>query len=204
MSPLPLPVLPYTKNMSPVDLESKVPFVIHIFDPVKMKSPLSSVSAFSFIPNTSVPFSGSDMHMPPILDPSSAPGKKRAFCSAFPFWAKLFTNSKLWAKYDKQNAGSAADNSSWTMQAAIASMLAPPCSSATVTPRSPNSEPSLRRSGRFIFSARLYSRACGRTSFSAKARTISRKAACSSEGLKTSPPRDVRGRTPTVEGRNPP
>ena len=121
--------------------------------------------------------------MPPIAAPLHAAGSHRAFCSALPFCARLLTKSCECARYDRQNAGSEYESSSWTMHAAAASIPAPPYSGSTVTPSSPSS-PHLRKSAALNRSARLCSNACGSTSSVVNARTISRSAACSGVGSK--------------------
>ena len=159
------------------------PLVIHIFVPLSTYEPSGCFFAVDFIPRTSVPACGSDIPMPPIAAPLHAAGSHRAFCSALPCCARLLTKSCECARYDRQNAGSEYESSSWTMHAAAASIPAPPYSGSTVTPSSPSS-PHLRKSAALNRSARLCSNACGSTSSVVNARTISRSAACSGVGSK--------------------
>mmetsp|Transcript_57236 Transcript_57236/g.134353 ORF Transcript_57236/g.134353 Transcript_57236/m.134353 type:complete len:235 (+) Transcript_57236:685-1389(+) len=134
----------YTRKASPVVSPSRVPLVIHILEPlITYLDPPSILSALVRIPNTSVPAPGSDMHIPPISSPLHAAGRYLCFCSSVPFRARLLAKSREWARKLRQNAGSEADSSSCTMQAAVASNPAPPYSSGTVTPKSPRS-PSFR------------------------------------------------------------
>merc|ERR1719424_2391776 len=60
------------------------------------------------------------MPMPPIASPEHAAGSQAAFCSAEPLRARLLTKSCEWARYERQKAGSDAESSSCTMQAAAA------------------------------------------------------------------------------------
>eukprot|EP01139_Manchomonas_bermudensis_P011204 Amastigsp_a342332_40.p3 type:complete len:161 gc:universal Amastigsp_a342332_40:616-134(-) len=159
-----------------------VPFVIHILEPLMTKSE-PSFRAVVRSASTSVPTLGSDMHMPPMSSPVQAFGRYAFFWASLPLTWRLFTNSIECARYERQNAGSAAESSSWAMTAPTASSPAPPYSGATVTPRMPSSEPRRRSSGRLSSSFRLNSRACGRTWSSTKRRIVSRRALCSSVGL---------------------
>mmetsp|Transcript_35292 Transcript_35292/g.106221 ORF Transcript_35292/g.106221 Transcript_35292/m.106221 type:complete len:245 (-) Transcript_35292:180-914(-) len=163
------------RHRSPNSVSETAPLVIHILPPLSSQLPSACCSARVRIPSTSVPASGSDMPMPPIASPEHAAGSQAAFCSAEPLRARLLTKSCEWARYERQKAGSDADSSSCTMQAAAASMPAPPYSGSTVTPSSPSS-PARRKSGWLNRSARLNSSACGSTSSRTNAAHSSRSA----------------------------
>merc|ERR1719401_1656365 len=92
------PVFAYTRYTSPVVFPSVVPFVIHILAPLSThESP--SFLAVVFMPRTSVPTLGSDMHIPPTLEPSHTAGSHFRFWASLPFRAKLLTKSMLCARY---------------------------------------------------------------------------------------------------------
>mmetsp|Transcript_10811 Transcript_10811/g.26208 ORF Transcript_10811/g.26208 Transcript_10811/m.26208 type:complete len:256 (+) Transcript_10811:392-1159(+) len=93
----PFSVLAYTRKTSPVVVPSRVPFVIHILVPFRMKSPPSRLARVA-MDRTSVPALGSDMHIPPTISPEHARGRNSAFWALEPFLARLFTKRRECAR----------------------------------------------------------------------------------------------------------
>jgi hypothetical protein len=81
------PVLAYTRYVSPVVSPSSVPFVIHILAPlIDQYSPHAERVAVVRMPSTSVPASGSDMHMPPMVPPTPAHAGGRYLATWWEGW----------------------------------------------------------------------------------------------------------------------
>ena len=159
------------------------PLVMKFFDPFRTQWP-PSLTAVVRMPPASEPEPGSVSPQQPTFSPRARGGRKRRFCSALPprwMWAE---QRLWWAARESATPASTRASSSITIAQSRVERPDPPYSSGQQQPASP-SPPSLENTSRGNSCFSSHSREWGRSSFSAKPRTVRRSSDCSALSSKS-------------------
>src|SRR5512143_2084819 len=175
-----IPFLPRERSVTAITtaMSAMPPLVMKFLEPFSTKWPPSRTAVVR-IPPASEPEPGSVRPQQPTRSPLASGVRKRRFCSSLP--ARLTcAAARLWcAASESATPASARDSSSITSAQSSTDSPEPPYSAAQQTPVSPSS-PSFVNTSRGKPCRSSHSREWGRSSRSAKSRTVLRSCSCSS------------------------